>query len=40
MLTINSPFKKLDLVPSPLNTEQLVERLWNMMKSVVGPLLF
>ncbi|XP_076462232.1 transcription initiation factor TFIID subunit 2-like [Babylonia areolata] len=36
MLTINPPFKKLDLVPSPLNTEDLVERLWKMMNSVLS----
>ena len=35
MLTINPPFKKLDLLPSPLNTEALVEQLWKMMKSVL-----
>ncbi|KAK7101291.1 hypothetical protein V1264_024091 [Littorina saxatilis] len=31
MLTINPPFKKLDLVQSALNTDTLVERLWKMM---------
>ncbi|KAL8598547.1 hypothetical protein ACOMHN_051335 [Nucella lapillus] len=35
MLTINPPFKKLNLLHCPLNTDALVERLWKMMNSTL-----